>query len=169
MQRPHAWRAWGLSRFIEEIYLPQKLRVTSEKTKSHYRLVVSSMTRVLRRQPRVADLTDATICNVLRFLASRGLSPHTIQQRRNYMVALANWCSRRGVVGWWVGVEPYPVPDVVPKAWTMDQLHRLWNACSQFPGPCGPGAAISLMTRMVATASLLQCPSGIAPLVAANG
>lgn len=35
MQRPHAWRAWGLSRFIEEI-----------------------------------------------FLASRGLSPHTIQQRR---------------------------------------------------------------------------------------
>lgn len=126
-----------LRRFIREIYLPQKIRVTSGKTREHYESVCTSMARALLREPLLADVTDETICRTLRHLASRDLSPHTIQQRRNYMVAIANWCAKRGWLPW-PTVERYPAPEIIPKAWTCDQLTRLWKACCGFDGMyCG--------------------------------
>jgi integrase len=126
-------RSMPLRRFVNEVYLPQKIRVTSGKTREHYQSVCTSMARALLREPVVADVTDEGICRTLRYLASRELSPHTIQQRRNYLVAIANWCARRGILPW-PSVERYPAPQIVPKAWAADQLSRLWEACAAFEG-----------------------------------
>lgn len=130
-----------LRKFVSDVYLPQKIRVTSHKTREHYESVCTSMQRALLREPVVADVTDETICRTIRYLESRSLAPHTIQQRRNYMVAIGNWCAKRGILPW-PGVDRYPVPQLVPKAWTLEQLSRLWDACEAFDGDyCGVRAA----------------------------
>lgn len=131
-----------LRKFVSDVYLPQKIRVTSHKTREHYESVCTSMQRALLREPVVADVTDETICRTIRYLESRSLAPHTIQQRRNYMVAIANWCAKRGILPW-PAVDRYPVPRIVPKAWTLEQLSRLWKACDAFDGMyCGVRAAL---------------------------
>lgn len=131
-----------LRTFVDTIYLPQKLRITGEKTRETYRLVVRQIQETIGRTPRVRDLTNEVICLMLRRLADSGLSLHTVQQRRNYVVALANWCSRRGIIGWWVSVERIRTPEVVPRAWTMDELRQLFKACCDFPGKyCGVPAS----------------------------
>lgn len=128
--------------FVNTIYLPQKLRIAGEKTRETYRLVVRQLGETIGRTPRVRDLTDEVICLMLRRLADSSLSLHTVQQRRNYVVALANWCSRRGILDWWVNVERIRTPEVVPRAWTMGELQRLFRACRNAPGSyCGVPAS----------------------------
>lgn len=126
--------SFDLASFLDLIYLPQKLRVRGEKTKSHYRMIVRQLGETIGRPARVSDLRDEIICLYLRRLTDSGLSPHTVQQRRNYVVALANWCSRRGIIGWWVNVERIKTPQLIPRAWTMPELVRLLRACQATPG-----------------------------------
>lgn len=131
-----------LARFVEDIYFAQNFRIGSDSTRRHYKIVLRDMKLVLGREPTLGDLTNENICRVLRFVASRVDSAHTVDQRRNYLVALSNWCSRRGFIPWWVSVEKYPTPDVDPEAWSIEQVQALFAACEKFPGIyCGVTAA----------------------------
>lgn len=140
MTRPDLGR--DLTRFVADTYFAQNFRISSDSTRRHYRIVLADLAAVLGRSPTIGDLTDETICRVLRFVASRVDSAHTVDQRRSYLVALSNWCSRRGYLPWWVSVERYPTPEISPEAWTLDQVQALWAACERFPGDyCGIRAA----------------------------
>lgn len=131
-----------LRSFVDTIYLPQKLGITAAKTRDTYRLVVRQLSETVGRPALVRDLTTEEICRLLRRLADSGISLHTVQQRRNYVVALANWCSRRGILPWWVTVERLKTPAVVPRAWAMTELEALYAACGRFPGTyCGVPAS----------------------------
>lgn len=123
-----------LTDFVRNCYLPQKIGIKSNKTREHYQSAMKDFTVALDRAPKVRDLTDENLCRMLRYLESKELSPHTIQQRQNYMVALSNFCSKRRLINWWVELDRYPAPDVVPETWSIDEMKRLIAACGKMPG-----------------------------------
>jgi len=123
-----------LGDFFRDVYLPQKLRITSPSTIKHYDLCIRALGEAVGRIATLGDLTDGNIAAVLRAYAAKGLSPHTIEQRRSYLVALVNWASRRQMLPWCTSLGEYPTPTPQPRAWTLLQMEMLLAACKRTTG-----------------------------------
>ncbi|RIK72147.1 MAG: hypothetical protein DCC68_26730 [Planctomycetota bacterium] len=127
-----------LGEFVRDCYLPQKFAIRSPKTRATYGMLVKQLTEALGRAPLVRDLTEENICRLLRWCESREMSPHTVEQRQHFAVALANFCSKRRLISWWVELPRYPTPDIVPDSWKVDEMNAIFAACAKMPGEyCG--------------------------------
>lgn len=128
--------------FIRDHYLPQKITVRAASTSRMYLVTVRKFAEALGRTPTIADLTEENVVRLLRYSEAAGLSPHTIQQRQHYIMAVVNFCIKRRIINWFVDVPKYPTPDLVPESWTVDEMRQLFAACDKMPGVyCGVPAA----------------------------
>lgn len=118
-------------------YAPQNMKLRAKSTKLHYRIMLGHLAEYLGRDPVLSDLQDATAAGFAHWLLNGRRSVVTVNQRLNYLRALWNWCARQGLVGKFPTLGNFPEPKRVPRAWTEQQLTKLFNACCRVPGRIG--------------------------------
>jgi len=124
---------------FEEHYMPGNLRITSDSTRKHYRITFRHLKSFLGREPLLSDLTDANCTRFVRWYQdARGLASTTINQRMEYIKAMWRWCARERYVEKWPNFHKLPESTPMARAWTMEQLESLLQACREAPGFTGP-------------------------------
>lgn len=124
-----------LRQFFAEVYEPLRLRSASINSKRLYAATFSTFGRTIGREPLLDDLTDETVSLYLCRRRDNGISPYSIEGDRNRLLAIWRFaCRRRGPDGTpyladWPNVEAEKLPRRIPKAWTMDELRRMLDAC----------------------------------------
>lgn len=127
-----------LERFYLDYYELANLRIRSDSTRRHYRVTVSNFRDFLGREPLLSDLTDANGVRFARWLEDvKGIASHTVNQRLNYFRAIWRWCAKENFVAKWPTFGNIPASKPVPRAWTVDQIERLFKACRETPGFVG--------------------------------
>ena len=113
-----------------------KIRVTlrSEKTRIQYRLAINNLSTVLSRTPTLNDLTDDNLAKLCHWLLDEELSPFTVNERVGRIKAIWTWAARRGLVRTFPTLERVPVEDQIPRAWSVEELQRLFASCAQERG-----------------------------------
>lgn len=124
-----------LATVLDDLYFPKKRSISSDSTRKHYRITVKQFSAWLGHPAELADLTDDAVDDWLTFLLHEGrLSPYTIKQRRTYILALWNWLAKRRVVERFPCVGPVKAPEIVPDAWSEQELGLLLRHCSRQRG-----------------------------------
>ncbi len=122
-----------LTEFFDEIYSPLRLVGRSRKTDKSYRRSIEMFGETLGKPPTLDDLTDIVVCKHLAKLLARGLRPPTINKERSQLLALWNLGARKKYVDEFPEVRPILEPEVVPCAWTFEELQRLRISCGYMP------------------------------------
>ncbi len=121
-------------------YFPANINIRSEVTKLRYRYALEALHRFLGRTPMPADLEPDTVVGVMKMLSTekdgwgKVRSPRTVNETRNRLRALWEWCARRRICEHFPTVGAMPVPKRIPKAWSRDQLVALFAACRRQTG-----------------------------------
>lgn len=126
-----------LDTFLDTVYVPLKLRGRSPES---VRLLRHAITQFSRHLGRPAVLEDFDDLSVSQFLAARAakLSPNSVARERSGLLALWNLAQARGLVRLRPLVAPELIPERTPRAFTADELGRLWASCGQVRGYVGP-------------------------------
>lgn len=117
-----------------EQYFKIRLSIRSEDTRNQYRFALKNFATVLGRPPELADLTDDNLAMLCHWLTNEGLAPITVNERVGRLKTLWTWLARRGKVPTFPTLERMPVPHTTPRAWTVDELRRLFDACAKEQG-----------------------------------
>lgn len=124
-------------KFFDTVYAPRKLLGKSQRTIYLYRLVFDRFADFLGRQPLLDDLTDATVCEFLRWRQSKGRSEHTVDKERDKVVAIANYAARKRHIPEFLDIPPLAPAIVSPQCWRIEQLQQLLKAARETPGKIG--------------------------------
>jgi integrase len=130
---PH-WQAvdcdGSLEKLFQDSYLPSRVKITSDTTVAHYGRSFKFYGQFLGKIPTLADLTDHNIGSFLRWLVSeKKVKPVTANGYTQRLIALWNWAAKVRMVERFPTVEKLPEPEVIPQAWSQDQLSALVAAC----------------------------------------
>lgn len=117
-----------------DLYFKVRVRLRSEKTRVQYRLALNNFEAALGRKPDLGDLSDDSLAVLCHWLLAEGLSPHTVNERIGRIKALWNWIARRGLVATFPTLDRLPVDDKIPRAWTVEELRRLFDSCAAEQG-----------------------------------
>lgn len=120
--------------FFTNVYKPTRLLGRSQRTIDLYLASVEGFSRYLRRPATVADLTDSTVGQYLQNLLDRGRSAATVNKERSQLLAIWRMAARKKLVEEWPEIRPVPEPEVLPVAWTLEELWRLRISCNMQPG-----------------------------------
>lgn len=115
-------------------YWPAKMQQKSQSTIRQYRKTLWNFQLMLGRTPLLTDLTDENAGLFLARELASDLSPYTVNQRRNCLLAFWRYCARKRLVEEWPEVDPLAEPEVIPRAWTKRQLQDLFQSMRQQPG-----------------------------------
>jgi integrase len=132
-----------LTELFETLYRPHKLAYSAESTIYQYRLNLRRFRDFLEREPLVTDLRDALVTECTGWImAKQGLSAGSASKFRDNVCALWRFLARKGVIATWPDVDQVPEPVRIPRAWTRDELARLWAYLRLMPGElCGVPAS----------------------------
>lgn len=124
------------------LYFPQRLEGRSDKSDLQYRINLRTFGRMLNRPATLADLTDETLAAAMERFANtpwqgRPRRARTINKLRTHVVAIWDFLYRKGIVKTGPTFRPRPEPFITPRAWTEEELSRLWKACREEPGVVG--------------------------------
>jgi integrase len=125
-----------LSQLFDDFYRPLRLRGRSANTCRLYGCTIRALGKWLGYQPTVDDLTDLTLS---RYLDARAAtrSPYTAEKERTQLVSLARFARDRGIIPTMPEVPPAPLPDRVPRAWTLGELGAIYRAAAATRGYVG--------------------------------
>jgi integrase len=124
-----------------EFYVPLRLRSGSGRTRVLYAYTIRNFGRFLGREPMLSDLTDMVVSRMLAWMADRGLSPYTVAKEHDQLLAIWRMGCRKRLVEEWPDVDRGRLPVRIPKAWSRDDLAKLWAAIETLPGRLGDVAA----------------------------
>lgn len=124
--------------FYVDYYRPLKLRSRSANTRRLYEFSIRNFSNFLHREASLNDFTDDTIGRLMGWMVEKGRSPYTVNKERSQLLAIWRFACRKGMLTHWPDVDPEIQPTRVPRAWTEDQLDRLFTACLDTPGTFGP-------------------------------
>lgn len=126
-----------LDEFLDRVYVPLKLRGRSPESVRLLRHAINQFSRHLGRPASLEDLDDLTVSQ---FLASRAakLSPNSVARERSGLLALWNLAQARGLIRLRPLVAPELIPEKTPRAFTAEELGRLWESAGQVKGYIGP-------------------------------
>lgn len=129
-----------LDSFLTTTYIPLRLRGRSPNSVRLLRHAVTQFSRFLGRPAVLDDLDDLVVAQ---FLTHRGatVSPHSVERERNGLCAMWRLAADRGVVRLRPCVQPEILPERVPRAFTVGELHRLAAVIRTQPGYIGDVAA----------------------------
>ncbi len=111
------------------LYEPQKLRGKSPKTKKKYGFELDRFDRALMRPATVDDLKDDAVALIIGMMMEDGSAAATANKFRSCVLALWRFLARKGIVESWPDVAKLVEPTRIPRAWSENELHRLFNAC----------------------------------------
>lgn len=129
---------WGL---CLNRYFKVNIDIRNERTRDHYRGAIYDLKEAIGHDPEPADLTDENIAKMMIMLGDRGLTPSSVNDRRKRLRALWEWAARKRIVDEFPTIRKVKEPRRIPKAWTLEQLSRLFAACKAQPGFIVPGIA----------------------------
>jgi len=126
-----------LDTFLDTVYVPLKLRGRSPESVRLLRHCIRQFGKHLGRPATIEDFDDLTVSQ---FLAARAvkLSPNSVARERSGLLALWNIAQARGLVRLRPMVAPERIPERIPRAFTQEELGRLWTSCGQVRGWVGP-------------------------------
>lgn len=126
-----------LEAFIEDVYVPLRLRGRSQNSVRLLLHAVRQFSRFLGHKATLRDLEDLSVS---KFLLSRSkkLSPHSVARERAGLVAIWNLAHIRGLVRLAPCLPPELCPQRTPRAFTVAELRRLNQAASLASGWVGP-------------------------------
>jgi integrase len=114
----------------ESLYFPRRITIRSENTRRQYFYAIDQFGEFLGRPATIADLDDDQLTIWLSSLMDRGLSIYTCREKVRRITALWNWCARRGLVPKFPTLVLPAAEDPTPRAWTREELSRLFDAAS---------------------------------------
>jgi integrase len=125
-----------LEELFTERYRPLRLRGRSQNTVRLYGCTIRSFSKWLRKQARLSDLTDLTVSM---FLDKRAIdcSPYTAEKERTQLLCLWRFACDLNLIQDRPMVPQAPLPDIVPKAWTVDEMKSLFRAARYTREPVG--------------------------------
>lgn len=126
-----------LSTFLDTVYVPLKLRGRSPESVRLLRHAINQFSKHLGRDATLDDCDDLTVSQFLAGRAAR-LSPNSVARERSGLLALWNLAQARGLLRLRPLVAPELIPEATPRAFTADELARLWTSCGQVRGYVGP-------------------------------
>jgi integrase len=127
----------SLDTFLDTVYVPLKLRGRSPESVRLLRHAIRQFSLHLERPATLDDFDDLVVS---RFLAARAarLSPNSVARERSGLLALWNLAQARALVRLRPLVAPELIPEKTPRAFTADELARLWASCGVVRGWVGP-------------------------------
>lgn len=127
-----------LNVFYNDFYVPLKLRSASIRTCDLYRTTIRNFCKFLKRPAILADLNDDTVGRFLGYLRlERKLAAHTVNKDLGNVLAMWRFACRKNFVSIWPDVPPEPEPEIVPKAWTQEELVQLYKSLRRQKGMVG--------------------------------
>ena len=126
-----------LTTFLDTVYVPLKLRGRSPESVRLLRHAIRQFSLHLGRDATLRDFDDLTVSQFLTARASK-LSPNSVARERSGLLALWNLAQARALVRLRPLVAPELIPEQTPRAFTADELSRLWASCGQVRGYVGP-------------------------------
>jgi integrase len=126
-----------LSTFLDSVYVPLKLRGRSPESVRLLRHAIRQFSLHLGRDATLEDFDDLTVSQFLAARAAR-LSPNSVARERSGLLAMWNLAQARGLVRLRPLVAPELIPERTPRAFTAEELGRLWTSCGQVRGYVGP-------------------------------
>lgn len=125
-----------LQDLFDEFYRPLRLRGRSSNTTRLYGCTIRAFGKWLGSQPTVDDLTDLTLSRYLEYRAATR-SPYTAEKERSQLCSLWRFAADRRIVATKPEVPPAPLPDRIPRAWTLDELGSIYRAAAASRGYVG--------------------------------
>lgn len=122
--------SYCLSEVCESFYFPLNTKIRHEHTKHQYRIAIRNLCEIVGHDPLVGDLSDDNVARMMRMLLDRGLAERTVNGRRERIHAIWTWLCRRGHLQVWPLTMPLDEPQRIPRAWSRDELRKLFNAAS---------------------------------------
>lgn len=134
--------ALSVRQFYDDYYKPLRLRSRSDNTRRLYEYSIRNFGTFLHRDATLADFNDDTVGRLMYWMTEKGRSPYTVNKERSQLLAIWRFACRKGYLSEWPDVDPENAPERIPRAWTSEQLDRLFQACLATPGafsgvPCG--------------------------------
>jgi integrase len=128
----------GVSMLLSDIYQndysKQNLKIRSESTRKHYRIMLQHLGEYLGHPPTVDDLRDDVAAGFAMWLLAGGRSVATVNQRGHYLRAMWTWMAKRGMVSKFPTIVKLPEPARVPRGWSEKQIAQLFGACRRMTG-----------------------------------
>lgn len=125
-----------LQHLFDQMYRPLRLRGRSANTSRLYGCTIRAFGKWLGYPPTVDDLSDLTLSQYLDHRASIR-SPYTAEKERSQLCSLWRFAADRGIVAVRPEVPPAPLPDRVPRAWTLQELGSIYRAAAATRGHVG--------------------------------
>lgn len=133
---------------FDELYKPVRLRGKTRHTVYQYERYLKQFDEFLNRSATLADFNDVTMSKHLDWvqhsnhrLYTRPRTPRTVNNIRSYLLAYWRWCARKGLTPVWPDVEPLVASEKIPRAYTAEQLVKLFDAIRKEPGTIGGAPA----------------------------
>lgn len=127
-----------LIEFFTEEYKPRRLLGKSGHSERLYRLSIAAFSKSLGRPAKLVDLTNKNLVmhmqNRLDGKMFAGKSRGTANKDRCQILAIWRMAHRLGFVDVWPEVPELPEPERVPKAWTREDLEKLFGHIDQLDG-----------------------------------
>lgn len=127
--------------FFTEEYKPRRLLGKSANSDRLYRLSIAAFSKTIGRPATLADLTNM---NLVRHMQNRiegklfaGKSRGTANKDRCQLLAIWRMAHRLGYVQVFPEVPELTEPERVPKAWTRDDLEKLFAYIDRMSGDLG--------------------------------
>lgn len=123
-------------------YFRVNIAIRCEQTRRRYGIALADFREFLGHDPTPSDLTDDNLAGLTGLLLSRENAPETINERTGRIRALWTWMAKRRLVEMFPTVQNVKEPRRTPRAWTQDEIGRLFAACDAERKPvCGiPGS-----------------------------
>lgn len=112
-------------------YFRTRVKLRSEKTRIQYRLSLKNLSTTLGRDAVLDDLTDDNLAALCQWLLDQELSEYTINERVGRIKSLWNWLARRGAIDRFPTFERLETEEIIPRAWTAEELRRLFESCQR--------------------------------------
>jgi integrase len=126
----------NLQDLFDQMYRPLRLRGRSANTTRLYGCTIRAFAKWLGYTPTTDDLTDLTLSQYLDHRAAHR-SPYTAEKERSQLCSLWRFAADRGIVTTRPEVPPAPLPDRVPRAWTLGELGAIYRAAAATRGAVG--------------------------------
>jgi integrase len=126
-----------LQHLFDQFYRPLRLRGRSANTTRLYGCTIRAFGKWLTYPPTIDDLSDLTLSRYLDHRAATR-SPYTAEKERSQLCSLWRFAADRGILPTRPEVPPAPLPDRVPRAWTLGELGSIYRAAAATRGFVGP-------------------------------
>ena len=110
-------------------YFPSNLRIRCEATRLQYGYAMKDFRDFLRHDPTPADLDDDVLSAFIASLVRKGLAIKTANERAGRIASLWTWLAKRNVVKTFPTFSKLREPRRTPKAWTQEEIGKLFRSC----------------------------------------